>query len=214
MWPVWILRRRIAPNICADVAPRTTLGSGSPINVADWVQVGRYVLGLDPPTPVGGPDHDPPLLDALRRAAPPAPKTATARALTIDAAMLTCKKAGVVWLTLNALGGESAIGCTIHFDAKRLKFVSAQVVGAATAGTLLVNDRGTAEGDVGLAFMLPLPHTCKSGKQPVIECTFLPLAAGKTALTFGNQVVFSKLADTHADELPVHFVNGTVLVQP
>ncbi len=82
------------------------------------------------------------------------------------------------------------------------------------AGTLLVNDRTAAGGNVGLAFMLPLPQTVKAGKQPVIECTFLPLAAGKTSLTLGNQVVFSKLADTHADELPVHFVNGTVLVQP
>ncbi len=119
----------------ADVAPRMvgsvlTRGSGNPINVADWVEVGRYVLGLDPPTPVGGPDHDPPLVDAMRQAAPPAPRVATARALTIDAAILTCKKAGVVRLTLNALGNESAIGCTIHFDAKRLKFVSAKVVGA------------------------------------------------------------------------------------
>ncbi len=141
------------------------------------------------------------------------PTAHTVRSLTIDAATLTCKKAGVVRLTLNALGNESAVGCTMHFDAKRLKFVSANVVGAAGSATLLVNERTAAGGDVGLLFMLPLPHTCKAGKQPVVECTFLPLAVGATALTFGNQVVFSKIADMKANELPVHFVNGEVVVR-
>lgn len=38
----------------ADCAPRGTLGDGQ-LKVTDWVQVGRYVAGLDDPTPAGGP---------------------------------------------------------------------------------------------------------------------------------------------------------------
>jgi len=49
----------------ADCAPRSTLGDGA-ITIADWVQVGRYMTGLDPLTPAGGPTSAVPVSGVLR----------------------------------------------------------------------------------------------------------------------------------------------------
>ena len=199
--------------MAADCAPLSTKGDGQ-LTVADWVQVGRFALGLDPLTTIGGPDHDPPLADGTRAMSPSRLLAGkTARALSIDAATLTRGKAGVVAVTLNALGNESALGFSVRFDAKCLKFVSAKVVGATAAATLLVNANVASAGNLGVALMLPLPTTCKAGKGAVVELTFLPLAAGATPLTFSDQVVSCEIAGATAAALPATFVNGTVLVR-
>ena len=198
----------------ADCAPLATKGDGH-LTVADWVQVGRFVLGLDPLTTIGGPDHDPPLADGTRAMSPSRLLAGkTARALSIDAATLTRGKAGVVAVTLNALGNESALGFSVRFDAKCLKFVSAKVVGATAAATLLVNANAAAAGNLGVALMLPLPTTCKAGKGAVVEFTFLPLATGATPLSFSDQVVSCEIAGAGATALPANFLNSTVLVRP
>jgi hypothetical protein len=38
----------------ADIAPRATKGDGT-VDGGDWVQLGRYVVGLDALQPAGGP---------------------------------------------------------------------------------------------------------------------------------------------------------------
>ena len=116
-------------------------------------------------------------------------------------------------VTLNALGDENALGFSVHFDAKCLKFVSAKVVGTATAATLNVNSKDTEQGTLGVALMLPLPKTCKAGKGTVIEFTFLPLVAGATPLTFSDQVVSCEIAGANATVLPANSINSTVLVR-
>ena len=121
--------------MAADCAPLATKGDGQ-LTVADWVQVGRFVLGLDPLTTIGGPATIPARGGTRAMSASRLLAGKTARALSIDAATLTRGKAGAVCVTLNALGDESALGFSVHFDAKCLKFVSAKVVGAAAAATL------------------------------------------------------------------------------
>ena len=198
----------------ADCAPLATKGDGH-LTVADWVQVGRFVLGMDPLTSIGGPDHDPPLAGGTRAmSASRLLAGKTARALSIGASTFTRGKAGAVCVSLNALGNESALGFSVHFDAKHLKFVSAKVVGATVAATLLVNANAAAQGNLGVALMLPLPTACKAGKGAVVEFTFLPLATGATPLTFSDQVVSCEIAGATATALPANFVNGTVLVRP
>ena len=149
--------------MAADCAPLSTKGDGQ-LTVADWVQVGRFALGLDPRTTIGGPAQDPPggtrKMSASRLLA-----GKTARALSVDAATLTRGKAGSVCVSLNALGEESALGFSMHFDPKRLKFVSAKVTGAVADATLNVNTTDAAQGNLGVALMLPLPKTCKAGKR-------------------------------------------------
>jgi hypothetical protein len=42
-----------------DCAPRTTKGDGL-IDLSDWVQAGRFIVGLDIPQPAGGLSSTPP----------------------------------------------------------------------------------------------------------------------------------------------------------
>lgn len=52
----------------ADCAPRSTLGEGTPIDIGDFIQVGRYRFGYDQTVPVGGPgtpDADPALIGLI-----------------------------------------------------------------------------------------------------------------------------------------------------
>ena len=197
--------------MAADCSPLSTKGDGQ-LTVADWVQVGRFALGLDPLTPIGGPAQDPPAgsrtMSASRLIA-----GKTARALNIDNATLTRGKAGTVAVTLNALGDESALGFSVRFDPKCLKFVSAKVTGVAANATLNVNAKDAAQGNLGVALMLPLPITCKAGKGTVVEFTFLPLVAGATPLSFSDQVVTCEIAGATAAVLSANFVNSEALVR-
>ena len=197
--------------MAADCAPLATKGDGQ-LTVADWVQVGRFALGLDPLTPIGGPAQDPPA-GTRARSASRLLAGKTTRALSVDAATLTRGKAGTVAVTLKALGDESALGFSVRFDPKCLKFVSAKVTGVAADATLNVNAKDAASGTLGVALMLPLPKTCTFGKGTVVEFTFLPLAAGATPLSFSDQVVTCEIAGASAAALPATFVNGTVLVR-
>ena len=111
----------------ADCAPRATQGDGK-MTVADWVQVGRYAVGLDPFEAIGGPAAPLPGRVAPKEAQKLA-TSGTRRVVSFIAAPLKCGKPGVVSVTLAAQGNESALGFGVSFDAKRLKFVSAKVVG-------------------------------------------------------------------------------------
>ena len=194
--------------MAADCAPLAIKGDGL-LTVTDWVQVGRFALGLDPVTSIGGPAA--PISQSQLAARRVAGKTT--RAVSVDAAELTRGKAGAVRIALTALGNENALGFSLHFDAKHLKFVSAKVVGAAAAATLNVNEKAIAQGNLGMALMLPLPKACKAGKGAVVELTFLPLAAGATPLTFSDQVVTCEISGVKADVLPTNYINGEVLVR-
>ena len=195
----------------ADCAPRATQGDGK-MTVADWVQVGRYAVGLDPFEAIGGPAAPLPGRVAPKEAQKLA-TSGTRRVVSFIAAPLKCGKPGVVSVTLAAQGDESALGFGVSFDAKRLKFVSAKVVGAAAAATLNVNAKDATNGHLGVALMLPLPKTCAPGKQPVVAFTFQPLLPGPAPLSFNEQGVSCEIAGMDAAVLPASFVNGTVTVR-
>ena len=195
----------------ADCAPRTTLGDGQ-LTITDWVQVGRYAIGLDPLTPTGGPAT--PTSGSVAPAhTRPLAVSHSRRVVSFAAATLKCGKPGTVRVVLAAQGNESALGCSVTFDAKRLRFISAKVVGAAATATLNVNAKDAATGRLGVALMLPLPATCPSGKQPVVEFTFLPLLSGSALLSFNDQVVTREVAGADAAVLPASFVNGAITVR-
>jgi len=194
----------------ADCAPRSSKGDGT-LTISDWVQAGRYAIGLDPLTPVGGPTAPAGTAAAMRSHA--AGKAATSRTISLAAPALTRGKAGVVQVVLNAQGNENALGFTLNFNAKQLKFVGAKLVGAANGATLNVNAKQAANGSIGLALMLPLPKTVKAGKQALLELTFQPLAYGLAPVTFGDQVVGREVAGAAANTLPAIFANGTVMIR-
>jgi len=193
----------------ADCAPFTSQGDGQ-LTVSDWVQAGRYVVGLDPLTPAGGPNA-PTGSHVSRYQA--ASKTPVLRTVSLVPTIITRGKPGAVQVVLNAQGNESALGFTLNFDPKQVKFLGAKLVGAASNATLNVNTAQAARGHVGLALMLPLPQTLKAGKQALVELVFQPLAFGPASLTFGDQCVAREVAGSTATALPATFVNGTVMVR-
>jgi len=193
----------------ADCAPRNTLGDGK-LTVADWVQAGRYAVGLDPLSPAGGPTSASAAQVAGHQAAG---KTPILRTVSFAPATLTCGKAGTVQVVLNAQGNESALGFTLNFNPKQVKFVSAKLVGMASNATLNVNNAQASSGHVGIAMMLPLPQTVKAGKQALVEITFQPLTYGMAPLTFGNQLTACEVASSTATVLPATFINGTVAIR-
>jgi len=193
----------------ADCAPRTTLGDGH-LSIIDWVQAGRYAMSLDPLTPVGGPTA-PGATGAARFQA--AGKTPVLRTVSLAPATLTLGKPGAVQVVLTAQGNESALGFTLNYNPKQMKFLGAKLVGMASNATLNVNTAQAASGHVGLALMLPLPQTVKAGKQALVELVFQPLAFGPAQLTFGDQLIGREVAGNTATALPATFVNGTVMVR-
>jgi len=196
----------------ADCAPSNTLGDGK-LSVADWVQAGRYAAALDPLTPAGGPAAPVSGLAAARTKLP----VATPRTLSLaPVAPLARGKSGIVRVQLQAQGDENALGFSLHFDPKRLRFVSAKVVGAAATATLNVNTTRAATGDLGLALMLPLPNVMPKGAQPVMELTFTALATAPVSLnplTFTDTVITREVATATAQPLPVRCQNGTVTIK-
>jgi len=193
----------------ADCADRATQGDGQ-LTVVDWVQAGRYAVGLDALVPAGGPTM-PGGSRAPRYQA--AGKTPVLRTVSLAPATLTRGKTGAVQVVLNAQGNESALGFTLNFDPKQMKFLGAKLVGMASNATLNVNTAQAASGHVGIALMLPLPQTVKAGKQALVELIFQPLAFGPASLTFGDQCIAREVAGSTATALPATFINSTVMVR-
>jgi len=197
----------------ADCAPRALLGDGV-ITMADWVQAGRYAVGLDPLAPVGGPTGAPTGAAAQSRM-PMAAGSSTRGKCTLSIGSVTAPRGRTctVRVTLTAPGNANALGFSLNFDAARLKCIGVKLVGAAAGATLNVNT--ATRGCVGVGLMLPLPHVFAAGAQPVLECTFTPLATappGMASITFSDRVITREVVAATATVLPAVFVNGGVRI--
>lgn len=200
---------------CADCAPLSTKGDGK-ITTADWVQAGRYVAGLDPLTPAGGPTMftaSGVTVAPASRIQATAPAVRTNRAVSLPYAVITRGTVSTVPVMLTAQGDESALGFSLHFDPKRVKFVGAKLAGTATTATMNVNAAQAAQGDISLVLMLPLPHTFPAGKQPVVNLLFQALSPGITTLTFHDRGAAREVDNSSAAILPATFSNGMELVR-
>ncbi len=196
----------------ADCAPRATGGDGI-ISMADWVQTGRYAAGLDLLTPATGPDAPAgngaaQATAAVRRAVvPPC-------VLSVQPTSLRAGVAGTVNLVLTSRGNDTALGFTVNFDPKLLRFTGARLGSGTDAGSLLVNARQAAQGHVGLALTMPIPKTVAAGKQTVIALNFTPLNARPqtTQVSFGDQVITREAVSATADVLPASYTNGVISI--
>jgi hypothetical protein len=107
----------------ADCAPRASCGDGS-ISIADWVQTGRYAVGLDPLAAAAGPTAPGVGVGAARAAQMSSTHGAPVlrapskvkRAVDLGKTSIPRGGAGVVPVTLLALGDEDALGFTVTFD--------------------------------------------------------------------------------------------------
>jgi uncharacterized protein (TIGR03437 family) len=176
----------------ADVAPKDTRGDGQ-ITAADWVQAGRYAMGLDPLVGAGGPLGPTSRLPGRGEAA---------RDLRIV-------NAGITGNTLNlsieyeAVGNENAFGFSVNFDPMVLGSPTAAAGSGVTGATLLFNTLQAAQGRVGFALALPAPNTVAAGVRQLATLSFTILKVGVTTqLTFGNQPVGIEIVAADATLLP------------
>jgi len=191
----------------ADCAPCFCHGDGR-LTLIDWVQAGRFAMGLDALVPADGPTA-PGSQGSSRTGSPGGSRSR----VSLAPATLTRGKTGAVRVVCDAQGNESAVGFTLNFNAKQMKFLGAKLVGATSSAMLDLNTKQAAAGCLGVALMLPLPKTIPVGKQPIIELTFQPLTRGLAPLTFSDQIITREVAGVSATVLPVSFVNGIVVIR-
>jgi len=194
----------------ADCAPVQSKGDGQ-LTLIDWIQTGRYALGLDPIMLAGGPTA--PVTHPQTARSIAMVNARCPRVISLTSSMFSGGRTGTVRVVLDAQGNESALGFTLKFNPRQLKFLGAKLVGAVSNATLNLNTKKAATGCVGLALMLPLPRAIPVGKQPLIELTFQPLTRGAALLSFDDQLVTREVAGVTASNLQANYVNGLVIMR-
>jgi len=191
-----VTRRRI------DCAPRSESGDWS-INLADLVQVARYVAQLDPLQPAadpasGGPNY---LLNRSRGSAVakslPWNRTAEpVRSLAYGWSDLVAGEEAWVPVILEGVGNENAFSFNLQFDPAALEFVGLRTPGNAS---FLENRRNAAEGRVGAVLWRPAGEAAPAGTSVRLEAGFRVKAkAGTTELRFGTVPLDSLIATVEA----------------
>lgn len=196
----------------ADCAPRNTLGDGR-LTVSDWTQVGRYVVGLDPLTPAGGPSSP---VTVMPLTGPEIHKTSA-----IDAPVVTASSAGLspgidgsVLIEVSARGGENALGFSLAYNSSALEYRSTELAKGAAGAVLELNAEQAASGRLGAVLALPTGQSFKPGLQQVLRFTFRPKAGTRmnTAITFADEPVVREISDAQAKPVKATFVSSVVRV--
>lgn len=194
-------------------APRTTLGDGH-ITLSDWVQAGRYTVGLDALTLAGGPSAPPPLMPANSMLATTRITIAkSSREVLLPKTNLQRGRTGTVALVLNGAGNENALGGTLRFDPTRLRFVNAVT---SAGNTLLVNAIRAPLGRVAVSVMRPLPQAFPAGQSTAVTLIFqVPVTAprGTTTITFNDTMAQCAVTNVLAETLPATFTAGTITIR-
>lgn len=201
----------------ADCAPRDSLGNGA-ITISDWVQAGRYAAGLDPLTPAGGPAMSSPFT-AARTAVNGRPinidrnELHRVSAFELDSSGHTRRVA----ISLDARGGENALGFSLLFNPSEWRFVAASAGRDAQGATLNANSNEASSGRIGLAIILPAGQTFESGSREIVILQFTRQFARQSAedsgapfaFGFGDQPVSREIVSTDARALPSDFTLAT-----
>jgi len=175
----------------ADCAPRSSLGDNA-VTLSDWVQAGRYAAGLDPLTAAGGPNGIAPT------AAPSL--TGMPRPVEIEAIEFGGRRMAVA-LVLRGIGDENAVGCSLRFDAGRLRFVGAEL--GSGGASLLLNDTAAAEGRLGLIVGAPIGRALPSGRAELARVEFEALEPGAKELALCDEPVAREAATVAAQPAPI-----------
>ena len=200
----------------ADCAPRDTLGDGQ-LTVSDWVQAGRYVAGLDPLTRAGGPTGPTPGVVPSASKGAVAPRTkSSARQVRLTAPALLRGQTGTVQVQLEAQGNENALAFSLNFNPAELTYLGASAATGANGVILNVNDRQATQGRLGLVLALQANQSFAPGTKQLVNVSFraTAVAAGNTAITFGDQPVSREVADPVATVLAADYINAAVAVSP
>jgi hypothetical protein len=187
----------------ADCAPLLTRGDGQ-VKVTDWVQAGRYLAGSDPLAVVGGPIYE---------TAPTFAASSTSRLLSVLNSSVSPGGTAVATIRLNALGDENALGFTFAFDSTAFTFAGVELGSDASGAILTPNLSQTGSGKLGIALTLASGNTFSAGIREVVKVNLVAIApAGQFPTTLADQIVTRCVSDAQANELPVNYVSGTILI--
>jgi hypothetical protein len=191
-----------------DCAPRATKGGGV-ITVSDWVQVGRYAVGLDPLTPAGGPNSPG---GAVTVAASGGVTASSSRTLSVANTSIPPGETSAVSIKLDARGNENALGFSVVFDSAKLNFVGATTGAGASGAILNVNTNLAGSGQIGVALALPPGGSLAEGVHEVVALSFVATAAMSdgTTISFSDQPLQRETADALANTLETAYTSGTV----
>lgn len=187
----------------ADCAPRTDSGDWA-INLADLVQVARYVARLDALQPAadpasGGPGYS--LNASSRRSSPAksAPRVTEAgpvRSLAFGWADLVAGEQAWVPILLEGVGDENAFSFNLEFDAQVLEFTGLR---APDETSFIDNRTGAVQGRVGAVLWKPSGRSAPAGVSTLVEAGFRVRATGGTTeLRFGSVPLDSLIATVDA----------------
>ncbi|HMV48287.1 MAG TPA: cohesin domain-containing protein [Blastocatellia bacterium] len=193
----------------ADCAPLNTLGDGR-LTITDWAQAGRYVAGLDAARRAGG------LAAPLPNALPNESNLNEQTAIHLNVDDFNAANAArerTAAITLDAQGGENALGFSLSFNPAHWRFVVAETEVAAV--TLLVNAEQSALGRIGLALALPAGRNFERGERRLVRLRFSAVAkAAPLTIKFADSPVTREVANVNARALPSRFViAGDLLVR-
>jgi hypothetical protein len=182
----------------ADCAPRNTLGDGQ-ITVADWVQVGRYAVGLDPITVAGGPTG-PTSQNIVLPVKQDLPDPISIVPLSQEGINTTLA------VQIVAKGTENALGFSVTYDPKSVRFASGSLGSGASGAAFFQNTNNAANGTVGFIVGFVPPTVFAAGAQQVMLLNFASIAySNNVVVQFGDSPVARQVADASANVVPANF---------
>ena len=190
----------------ADCAPLSTGGDGV-ISLADWVQVARYITGLDFVPTEAGPTN-------AVSGVGPGPSGGPSCGVRLTDALMLQGESLPISVVMDAQGGENALACTVAFDADLLRFQGASKGPVASDGWLLVNTNLAGSGKLALAVELPTGGGLAPGAYDLVHLQFGASLnkTGSTAISVNDLLARSEVCDARANIISATWSAGTVSV--
>ena len=174
--------------------------------MADWVQAGRYALGLDPltlVTPSIAPDF---------KITPHGQPVATR---TLQLGNVSAQRGQTVSVPVQLVcnTNENAVGMTVIYNTNQLKLISASLGSVSASGRLNINTN-MASGKVGVAVAMSPGAALTAGTNQVAVLQFLTgtNASGTVPLVLDSSVIQLQVVDKTAVALAANYVNGSVVL--
>lgn len=197
LFAVGLLSPVISPNEFqrADAAPRSSLGDAI-ITSADVVQARRYVAGLDPPTPAGGPLV--PVAPVV--VSPLSGLSSGSRTISAFTANSCAGSNSTVAIMIDSEGLEAGAGFTVTFDPAVLTTPAVSLGDDAAKGgfVLTTNLNNVAAGQIGVLLDAQNAFPAGASKRHLVNIHFQVVpgtSANATEVGFSNKTTYLSTSD-------------------
>jgi hypothetical protein len=198
----------------ADCAPKDSKGDAA-LTISDWVQAGRYAVGLDPAVTAGGPTAAALMAHSSSinsGSAISAEATSNSKVTTVADA----NEPGVLLIRLEAQGTENALAFSLSFDPKTVRYSSATLESDAQGAQLIVNQLQGQAGKIGIALALPAGKSFPSKATTLLRLKFEPIGRdypNSTQVRFSDDLIRRALVDAFANSVPASYAENLLLLR-